>query len=53
MAPTNARWQRVSQRAYELYRSRGAGDGRHVEDWLEAERLVDGEDGKRGKTATL
>ena len=41
MADRNDRWQRVSQKAFELYESRGGTDGRHVEDWLEAERLID------------
>ncbi len=39
MAHTD-RWRRVSEKAFELYLSRGGGDGRHIEDWLEAERLV-------------
>ena len=32
--------QRIAEKAYELYERRGCCDGRDVEDWLEAERLV-------------
>jgi hypothetical protein len=28
----------VARRAYEIYHSRGGGHGRHLEDWLQAER---------------
>jgi hypothetical protein len=28
----------VARRAYELYLSRGAGDGQDVDDWLQAEQ---------------
>jgi hypothetical protein len=28
----------IARRAYELYLARGAGDGRDVEDWIQAER---------------
>jgi len=28
----------VAQRAYDLYQQRGGGDGRDLEDWLQAER---------------
>ena len=30
--------ERVAARAYELYLARGGGDGRDMDDWLEAER---------------
>lgn len=30
--------ERIAQRAYELYLSRGAADGAAMDDWLEAER---------------
>jgi hypothetical protein len=30
--------QRIAERAYELYVTRGGGDGRDLDDWLEAER---------------
>ncbi len=32
--------QRIAGKAHELYECRGCCDGRDVEDWLEAERLV-------------
>ena len=44
MSDPGDRQRRVADRAYELYRSRGGGEGRHVEDWLEAERLIEAED---------
>ena len=31
----------VSRRAYELFLARGRAEGRHVEDWLEAERQLE------------
>lgn len=31
-------WERVAQRAYELYQSRGGQEGRALDDWLAAER---------------
>jgi hypothetical protein len=31
---------RVARKAYELFQARGGDEGRDVEDWLEAERLV-------------
>jgi hypothetical protein len=34
----------VAQRAYELFLARGRGDGHDVEDWLEAERLLEAAD---------
>ena len=33
----------VAQRAYELFLARGQGEGRDVEDWLEAERQLQAE----------
>ncbi len=30
--------EQIRQRAYQRYLERGAGDGRHFEDWLEAEK---------------
>jgi hypothetical protein len=32
--------QRIAAKAYELFLERGGSHGRHMEDWLEAERLV-------------
>lgn len=37
--------QRIRQRAYELYEERGRGDGRHKEDWAQAEEQIRGEHG--------
>jgi hypothetical protein len=45
------RLDRISRRAYELYEGRGGGDGRELQDWLEAERQIDGsDDDTRGGT---
>jgi len=33
-------YARVARRAYDLFERRGREEGRDVEDWLEAERLV-------------
>lgn len=30
--------KRIAERAYELYVTRGGGDGRDLDDWLDAER---------------
>ena len=38
-----ARFERVRQRAYELYKNRGNATGDEVADWLEAERQIDAE----------
>lgn len=35
--------QRVEKKAYELYQKKGQQDGHDMDDWLEAERLVEGE----------
>jgi Protein of unknown function (DUF2934) len=32
--------RRISEKAYEIFLSRGQAHGRHLEDWLEAERFV-------------
>ena len=48
MSHTKDRWQRISEKAFELYEARGGTDGRHVEDWVEAERLIDEEDDRSG-----
>jgi hypothetical protein len=37
------RFERVRQRAYELYVKRGSSQGDEVADWLEAERQIDSE----------
>lgn len=33
-------WQRIAQKAYELYEQRGMRDGHALEDWFEAESVV-------------
>ena len=38
-----ARFERVRQRAYELFVNRGNATGDEVADWLEAERQIDAE----------
>ena len=38
------RLERISERAHELYEARGGGDGRDLDDWLRAEREIDGSD---------
>jgi len=50
MAHMNDRLRRISEKAFELYESRGGVDGRHV-DWLEAERLIDEEDAQNDTAA--
>ena len=41
--PASGRWRRISQRASELARQRGASTDARLEDWLRAEREIDGE----------
>ena len=43
MPDDGARFERVRQRAYELYVKRGNSSGDEMEDWLEAERQIDAE----------
>ncbi len=38
--------QRIAVRAYELYRERGAIDGHDLDDWLEAEQTILGQEAK-------
>ena len=35
-----ARWNLISQKAYELWQQRGRQDGNALQDWLEAERIL-------------
>lgn len=37
------RWQRIQHRAYEIAQARGFTPGAELNDWLQAEREVDGE----------
>jgi hypothetical protein len=41
--------ERCAQRAYELYMARGGGDGRDMDDWLEAERELSGGQSRRSE----
>ena len=43
MPDDGARFERVRQRAYELYVNRGNATSDEVADWLEAERQIDAE----------
>lgn len=38
-----SRIERIARRAYEISQSRGGEHGRALEDWLQAEREIDGE----------
>jgi len=38
-----SRMERIARRAYEISQTRGTGHGGAVEDWLQAEREIDGE----------
>ena len=40
---------RIAARAHELYEQRGSVDGRDLDDWLQAEREIDGEDESIGQ----
>jgi hypothetical protein len=44
----NADRERIAERAYQLYMARGGRDGSDVDDWLEAEREVAGNQGRDG-----
>lgn len=44
---TPHRWQRIQRRAYEIAEERGFAPGAELEDWLQAEREIDGADGAR------
>jgi hypothetical protein len=39
-----SRMNRIARRAHEIYISRGGEHGKALQDWLEAERQIDGED---------
>jgi hypothetical protein len=41
--PVDSRMSRVAARAHQLYEARGGENGKALEDWLQAERDVDGE----------
>jgi Protein of unknown function (DUF2934) len=39
---TNGTWHRIATIAYELYEHRGRPDGHDLDDWLNAEAIVNG-----------
>jgi hypothetical protein len=41
------RWQRIQQRAYEIAQARGFTPGAELNDWLQAEREIDGDGSTR------
>lgn len=41
------RWQRIQRRAYEIAQNRGFTPGAELNDWLQAEREIDGDGGSR------
>jgi hypothetical protein len=41
--PSEARLTRIARRAHEIYEARGGEHGKAMEDWLQAEREIDGE----------
>jgi hypothetical protein len=47
-APEGRRIDRIAARAYELYQRRGGEHGQEMQDWLEAEREIDGADDEGG-----
>ncbi len=47
-SPVNGKWNLIAMKAYELYEKRGRSHGHDVEDWFEAEAIVNGEAKKRG-----
>ena len=47
-----ARREKVTQKAFELYQKRGCVPGHELDDWLEAERLVDRENQGTSRAAT-
>jgi Protein of unknown function (DUF2934) len=38
-----SRMNRIARRAHEIYEARGGGEGKALEDWLQAEREIDAE----------
>jgi len=49
MSSDEPRMTRIAKRAHELYEARGGNDGRDIDDWLQAEREVDGESDTRSR----
>jgi hypothetical protein len=49
---SESRLSRIAKRAHEIYEARGGEDGKAMEDWLQAEREIDGQieaESSRGK----
>jgi hypothetical protein len=46
------RRDKITQKAFELYQKRGCEPGHELDDWLEAERLVDRETQSTSRTTT-
>ncbi|MBI3802142.1 MAG: DUF2934 domain-containing protein [Nitrospirae bacterium] len=44
--------QRIAEKAYELFQQRGGDHGYHLEDWLEAERIISTEQKPEADAAT-
>ena len=42
-AAPEPRLNRIARRAHEIYEARGGGEGRALDDWLQAEREIDAE----------
>lgn len=40
IASQNGLWERISQKAYELWEQRGCQEGNDLRDWLDAEAIV-------------
>ena len=49
MSSDEPRMTRIAKRAHELYEARGGNIGRDIDDWLQAEREVDGESDTRSR----
>ena len=46
-----SRIEQIARRAHQIYEARGGEHGRAVDDWLQAEREVDGTSGEAGADA--
>jgi hypothetical protein len=41
-SPENGKWHLIAMKAYELYERRGRTHGHDIDDWFEAEAIVNG-----------
>ena len=48
-----ASWEEIRLRAYEIYLERGGLPGDKLDDWLQAEREVDGRASQRGQSTDI